>query len=159
VEQARENQQADQARETEQKIAILKRLREMLARQRERFAAYLQILEEEELAIRQGDADKLLAQVEVEQSVIAEIFALKKVIAPLEDLYRAAYPGTERTVPALRKTLDSMGTQIIAHNARNRQLLSRRMEDLRAQIGSRRAWPHAGSPFAEAVPTLIDITT
>jgi hypothetical protein len=127
---------------TEQKIAVLKRLREMLVRQRERFGSYLALLEQEELSIRRGDAEKLLAQVEMEQSIIAEIFTLKKVIAPLETLYQAAYPGTECTIPLLKKTLESMGAQIIAHNAQNRQLLARRMEDLRSEITSLRAWPH-----------------
>jgi hypothetical protein len=144
---------------TEQRIAILTRLRDMLQRQREKFGAYLALLEQEELSIKQGDAEKLLAQVEMEQSIIAEIFTLKKVIAPLETLYQAAYPGAESTIPLLKKTLESMGTRIIAHNARNRQLLSRRMEDLRAEITSLRAWPHAGSPFVEVVPNLVDITT
>jgi hypothetical protein len=152
-------EQTDKTDQTDQQAAVLRRLRDMLARQREKFASYLQLLEGEELSIRQGDADKLLAQVEMEQSIIAEIYALKKVIAPLETLYQAAYPGTEQTVPRLRKTLEAMGAEIIAHNARNRQLLSRRMEDLRSEITSLRAWPHAGSPFAEVVPTLVDITT
>jgi effector-binding domain-containing protein len=145
--------------QTEQKTAILKRLREMLVRQREKFSSYLRLLEQEEASINEGDSEKLLAQVEMEQSIIAEIFTLKKVIAPLETLYHAAYPDTEDAIPRLKTTLEAMGTEIIAHNARNRQLLSRRMEELRKEITSLRSWPHARSPFSEAVPSLIDITT
>lgn len=145
--------------QTEQKTAILKRLREMLVRQREKFSSYLHLLEQEKASIAGGDSEKLLAQVEMEQSIIAEIFTLKKVIAPLETLYQAAYPDTEDMIPQLKTTLETMGAEIIAHNARNRQLLSRRMEELRKEITSLRSWPRARSPFSEVVPSLIDITT
>jgi hypothetical protein len=144
----------------EQNVAILRRLREMLARQREKFDAYLHLLECEGDSIEKGDSEKLLAQVEMEQSIIAEIFSLKKVIAPLEDLYKAAYPrGTEASVPRLQETLDTMGSEIIAHNKKNRQRLRERMDDMRREITSLRAWPKTASPFAEVAPGLIDITT
>ena len=144
----------------QQNVAVLKRLREMLARQREKFGSYLRLLECEGESIEKGDSEKLLAQVEMEQSIIAEIFSLKKVIAPLEALYQAAYPnGTEATIPRLKSTLETMGTEILAHNGRNRQRLREHMEDLRREISSLRAWPRAASPFAEVTPGLIDITT
>jgi hypothetical protein len=144
----------------EQNVADLKRLREMLARQREKFGAYLHLLECEDDSIEKGDAEKLLAQVEMEQSIIAEIFSLKKVIAPLEALYQAAYPqGTEATIPRLKSTLETMGAEILAHNGRNRQRLRERMDDMRREISSLRAWPRTASPFAGVTPGLIDITT
>jgi hypothetical protein len=144
--------------ETQQKVAILKRLRDMLVRQRGRFQAYLDVLEQEASSIERGDAESLFLQVEMEQTIIAEIFALKKVIAPLEVLYQAAYPGTEDSVPRLKAVLDSMGTEIAAHNSRNRELLRDRMEDLRSEIRSLRTWPKAAYP-SPADPRLIDITT
>ena len=146
--------------QTEQNIAVLRRLREMLVRQRERFQAYLELLEAEESSIRDDDAEKLLAQVEIERTIIAEIFTLKKVILPLESLYQAAYPGgADSTVPRLKAALDTMGQQIFAHNARNRRLLKERMESLRREITELRGWPRDTSPFAEVVPGLVDITT
>ena len=144
----------------EKNVAVLKRLREMLARQREKFGAYLRLLECESESIKAGDSEKLLAQVEMEQSIIAEIFSLKKVIAPLEALYQAAYPnGAEATIPRMKSTLETMGTEILAHNRRNRERLRERMDDMRREISSLRAWPKAASPFAEVTPGLIDITT
>ncbi len=144
--------------ETQEKVAVLKRLRDMLVRQRGRFQAYLDVLEQEASSIERGDAESLLLQVEMEQTIIAEIFALKKVIAPLEVLYHAAYPGTEDSVPRLKAVLDSMGTEIAAHNGRNRKLLRDRMEDLRSEIRSLRTWPKAAYP-SPADPRLIDVTT
>ena len=96
---------------------------------------------------------------EIERTIIAEIFTLKKVILPLESLYQAAYPGTDSTVPRLKAALETMGEQIFAHNARNRRLLKDRMESLRQEITELRGWPRDASPFAEVVPGLVDITT
>jgi hypothetical protein len=144
----------------QQNVAILKRLREMLFRQREKFGSYLHLLECEGEAIEQGDSERLLSQVELEQSLIAEIFTLKKVIAPLESLYQAHYPaGTEATIPKLKTTLEKMGSEIHAHNVRNRERLRERMDDMRREITSLRRWPKTASPFAEVTPGLIDITT
>ncbi len=149
----------DQVNQTEQNIAVLTRLRELLVRQRERFQAYLDLLERQEGSIRRDETEKLLAQVEMERTIIAEIYTLKRVIQPLESLYQAAYPGTESTVPRLKAALEGMGAQIEAHNARNRQLLKDRMETLRKEISSLRHLPRTASPFAEVVPSLVDITT
>ncbi len=144
----------------EQNVAVLKRLRALLARQREKFDAYLRLLECEGEAIERGDSEKLLAQVEMEKSVIAEIFTLKRVIAPLENLYKAGYPaGTEATIPRLKSVLETMGAEILAHNGRNREKLRERMEDMRREITSLRSWPKSAHQFAETAPGLIDITT
>ena len=141
-------------------VAVLRKLRDMLSRQREKFGAYLRLLECEGDSIEQGDAEKLLSQVEMEKSLIADIFTLRKVIAPLEAIYQSSYPaGSEATVPRLNAMLDAMGTEIIARNAKNRQRLRERMEDLRTEIASLRAWPKAASPYAATAPGLIDITT
>jgi hypothetical protein len=143
----------------EQNVAILTRLREMLARQRDKFEAYLRLLERQKDAIAGGDTGKLLEQVEMERSIIAEVKSLRKVIAPLETLYQAAYPGTENTVPRLKATLETMGQAIAAHNARNRQMLRARMEELRQEITALRAWPRTAPQFTDVSPNLIDITT
>jgi hypothetical protein len=145
--------------QTDQKIAVLKRLREMLLRQKEKLRDYLHLLEKEEGSIVDGETEILLAHVEMEQTIIADIFTLKRVIAPLETLYRAAYPGTESTVPVLQEALEDMGRQVMARNSRNRELLRERMDDLRREITSLRTWPKTGSVFAEVVPSLVDITT
>jgi|WetSurMetagenome_2_1015567.scaffolds.fasta_scaffold938638_1 hypothetical protein len=143
----------------ENKVAVLKRLREMLLRQKEKFQSYLSLLEQEESSIVGGDTERLLSQVELEKTIIAEIFTLKKVIAPLETLYTAAYPLSESTVPRLREALQDMGQELVARNGRNRALLKERMEELRREISTLRAWPRSASPFAEVVPSLVDITT
>ena len=145
---------------TEHNVAVLRKLRDMLSRQRQKLGEYLRLLECEGDSIEQGDSERLLALVGTEKSLIADIFTLKKVIAPLESLYQACYPaGTERTVPELQGLLETMGTEIITRNAANRARLRERMEEVKGEITGLRTWPRTASPFAPVTPNLIDITT
>ena len=145
---------------TERNAAVLVRLREMLVRQRRKFASYLEVLEREGEAISEGDADRLAACVELEGSVIADIYALKKVIDPLEDLYRAAWPGREPAVTELKTTLERMSAEVIEKNAANRALLRQKMDEMRQEIASLRRWPRQPSSFAaDPSPSLVDIVT
>ena len=145
---------------TERNAAVLVRLREMLVRQRRKFASYLDVLEREEEAIREGDADRIAAFVELEGAVIADISTLKKVIDPLEDLYQAAWPGREPAVTELKATLERMSAEVIEKNAANRALLRRKMDEMRQEIASLRRWPRPPSALAAAAaPNLVDIMT
>jgi hypothetical protein len=145
---------------TDANAAVLVRLRAMLVRQRGKLASYLDVLEREEEAIRGGDADRLAACVELEGSVIADLFTLKKVIDPLEDLYQAAWPGREASVVELKATLERMSAEVVEKNAGNRALLRRRMDEMRQEIASLRRWPRQPSAFAAAAaPSLVDIMT
>ena len=144
----------------ERNVAVLERLREMLVRQRRKFASYLEVLEREGEAIREGDADRLAACVELEGSVIADIYTLKKVIDPLEHLYQAAWPGREPAVTELKSTLERMSAEVIEKNAANRALLRRKMDEMRQEIASLRRWPRPPSAFAaDSSPSLVDIMT
>lgn len=145
---------------TDGDVAVLDRLREMLVRQRAKFASYLDVLEREEEAIRAGDADRLASCVELEASVIADLYALKKVIDPLQDLYHAAWPEREPSVTELKATLERMSAEVIERNAANRALLRRTMDEMRAEIASLGRWPRPRSAFAAAeAPSLVDIMT
>jgi len=145
---------------TERNAAVLVRLREMLVRQRRKFASYLDVLESEEEAIREGDAERLVACVALEKCVIADIYTLKKVIDPLEDLYQAAWPGREPAVIELKETLERMSAEVIEKNAANRALLKKKMDEMRQEIASLRRWPRPPSAFtAPAAPSLVDIMT
>ncbi len=144
---------------TDRNAAVLERLREMLVRQRRKFATYLNVLEREGEAIREGDAERLAACVELEGSVIADIYTLKKVIDPLEDLYQVAWPGREPAVTELKTTLERMSAEVIEKNAANRALLRQKMDEMRLEIASLRRWPRLPSAFAAVAPSLVDIMT
>ncbi|MCL2270501.1 MAG: flagellar biosynthesis protein FlgN, partial [Treponema sp.] len=67
-----------------QRDAILRRLRELLVRQSERFNSYLAALEKQQAVIKSGSPEELIAHVELEERIIADIFSIQKVIDPLE---------------------------------------------------------------------------
>ncbi len=152
---------------TDSSATILKRLREMLQRQRGKLASYLTILEGEEEAIHSGDADRLASYVELEQSVVAEIGVLRKVIDPLDDIYQAAFSATSSEghsddgLSQLKTTLERMGAEVLERNARNRALLREKVDELRLEIATLRRWPTARGALAArpSEPTLVDITT
>jgi hypothetical protein len=144
---------------TSRNTAIVKRLREMLLRQREKFRRYLELLEREGLSIENEDTASLQMHLEMEKGLIAEIHALRKVIDPLEEMYKAAYPRSEESVPPLKEALRKMGAQIKERNVRNRALLEERMNRLRQEMSGLRVWPRANASFPETIPNLVDIRT
>ncbi len=139
--------------------AIARRLQDMLLRQREKFQQYLELLDREGLSIANGDVGGLQTYLCMEKGLIADIQALRKVIDPLEEMYKAAWPRSEETVPPLKEELEKMGDRIKELNARNRADLEARMSRLREEISGLRVWPRANSLYPETVPSLVDIST
>ncbi|MCL2128193.1 MAG: flagellar biosynthesis protein FlgN [Treponema sp.] len=153
------------------RVAVLKRFRELLIRQRERFSNYLEVLEKQQNVIASGSAEDLLSHVEMEEGIVADIFTLQKVIDPLEAMYRAISPGAPGSstpgsgipgddVPALKAALEGLKNQAVARSGRNRELLSARMAEIRGEITALR-----NNPFAQGArrslyqnsPSLVDI--
>ncbi|MGO8693121.1 MAG: flagellar biosynthesis protein FlgN [Rectinemataceae bacterium] len=119
----------------EQRVAVLRRFRELLSQQRDKFERYLVVLDHEHSDIECGDVDSLVAHVDLESQIVSEIFTFQKVIDPLEDLYRAAYPSAAvEDVSRIEAALLGLRTEVSARNAENRLLLKRRMEMLRGEI-------------------------
>lgn len=143
--------------ELDHRVAVLKRFRELLVSQRDKFRSYMDLLDHQKRDIESGDVDALVAHVEAEQGIVAEIFAVQKVIAPLEDLYRAVYhngssagtsPGisgdntssnpseSPQGISELKNTLEALKIEVVQRNAENQALLKQRMDMLRHQIMS-----------------------
>ncbi len=146
--------------ELDQRVAVLRRFRELLVRQRDKFNDYMALLERQRSDIEKGDVDALVTHVEVEQGIVSEIFAVQKVIEPLEDMYRAAYAGTEpEGVAELKSTLSTLKDEVVTRNAENRALLKQRMDMLRHEIMT------VSNPYAKrrsvyssaAEPSALDI--
>jgi hypothetical protein len=119
-----------------QRVAALRRFRELLVQQRTKFESYLTLLDHERSDIESGDVDKLAAHVEMEEAIVSEIFTFQKVIDPLEQIYKAAYPAAaeDPELPELRGTLDELKGEVLRRNAENRALLKRKMDLVRAEI-------------------------
>jgi hypothetical protein len=144
-----------------QRVAALRRFRELLVQQRAKFENYLAVLDHERTDIESGDVDKLAAHVEIEEAIVSEIFTIQKVIDPLEQIYRAAYPAAapDPELPALRGTLDDLRAEVLRRNAENRALLKRKMEIVRAEIaGFRNPLAARSSVYAsQGEGSLVDL--
>ena len=155
--------------EVKTRAAVLSRFREMLQTQRDRFRDYLEVLEKQQKTIEQGDTEALLAQVDLEEHLLRDISNIQKVIDPLEDLYRR-FPGpapeqsgeeeTRERTRSLKASLAALKQEAAARTARNRDLLAKRMTEVRSELTSLRGNPYAArrSIYADTVaPSLIDV--
>jgi len=148
--------------ELTQRVAVVRRFKELLVQQRERFRSYLAVLDRQQLLIGYGSAEEITAHVELGEKIVADIFSIQKVIDPLEIMYNAENTTTGsgttgsgttgsgatggvtsdatgnfvtiNDVPALKAALEDLKTQAAVRSGRNRDLLSRRMEKINTDI-------------------------
>ncbi|MDR0878203.1 MAG: flagellar biosynthesis protein FlgN [Treponema sp.] len=158
--------------ELAQRVAVLKRFKILLTQQRDRFRSYLEVLDKQKDIIETGSAEDLLAHVELEEKIVADIFSIQKVINPLEDMYHAAIStyGSSRgahaedssDVPDLKSALDDLKNEAVIRSTRNKELLSKRMVELRTEIKTLRNNPYAAagrrSAYGANTASLIDIS-
>jgi DNA-binding transcriptional regulator GbsR (MarR family) len=157
------------ADELAQRVAVLKRFKTLLTQQRDRFKNYLNLLEKQQSVIETGSAEDLLNYVEIEEKIVADIFSIQKVIDPLEEMYYSVIgsrntqkPDTSEEVPPLKESLEKLKSETVVRSKKNRELLSKRMLELRSEIKALRNNPYASSSrrpnFNDAnTASLIDI--
>ena len=156
------------AGELSQRVAVLRRFRTLLAEQRDRFHLYLETLDRQRQLIETGTAEELIAHVELEEKIVADIFSIQKVIVPLDEMYRTVYsgsaglpgqPGGGDEVSGLKSALEGLKKEAVTRSGRNRDLLSRRMAEIRSEIKALRSNPYLqSSRSAVPLPTLVDIS-
>jgi chromosome segregation ATPase len=137
--------------EVAHRVAVLKRFRELLSEQRNRFREYLEVLDKQKDVIEKGDAEALVQHVELEEKIVADIFAVQRVIDPLEDMYRTAFPEKDAEIPHIKATLEDLKSEALSRSQRNRKLLSQKMEELRTEIRTLR-----NNPFGLRRPAYND---
>ena len=158
--------------ELAQRVAVLKRFKTLLSQQRERFHSYLDLLDKQQDVIESGSAEDLLTYVEIEEKIVSDIFSIQKVIDPLEERYYsvtsktgitldsgAAGSGTEE-VPSLKASLEILKSEAVIRSTKNKELLSKRMLELRQEIKTLRNNPYAkkGNSFSNPkAASLVDI--
>jgi uncharacterized protein (DUF849 family) len=158
------------AEELTQRVAVLRRFKTLLTQQRDRFRTYLDMLDKQQEIIESGSTDKLLLHVELEEKIVADIFSIQKVIDPLEQMYHNIIHGAETIhsgarddeVPDLKTALENLKSEAVLRSSRNKELLSRRMVELRQEIKSLRNNPYTQSTrnsiFTNTqTATLVDI--
>lgn len=147
--------------EVDRRVAIIKRFKELLERQRERLRSYLALLEKQETVIGSGGGEEIMAHVELEEQIVADIFSIQKVMSPMEDMYRAVAPlgPADAEIPALKTALEDAKVRVQAQSAKNRELLSARMDGIRVEVDALKENPFTrGSGYGDsAAPSFIDV--
>ena len=143
--------------ELDQRVAILRRFKGLLEQQRERFQKYLALLENQEAVIGSGSGEEILAHVELEEQIVADIFSMQRVINPLEDMYRKAIPQSfaDDEIPELKTSLQDMKIRVQAQSAKNRELLSARMSEIRTEMDVLKDSPFAKSARRSAYGNVV----
>jgi len=145
---------------TEERVALLTRLREQLLTQRFRFEEYLEILEQQEAAISEKNVDKLNEYVELETRIITDIAAVQRVVTPLSEVYRAVTPEPDPEILELNDSLSRLHEEASKHNKRNQELLHGQLDTLRLELDSVRSPKRARNVYSSRdTATLLDITT
>ena len=147
--------------EIAERVAVLKRFRSLLEQQRLKFREYLTVLEKQEKSISDENTDAVLQHTELEESIIAEIFTIQKVIDPLEYMYTNICKNEHSDIPHLKTDLDDLQKRVLAQNKRNRELLQTHITGLRQQIASlKRPYAHKESIYASTARTaaLVDLS-
>ena len=152
--------------EIEERTAILRRFREALLRQRERFNRYLEMLEQQapgEDSRDRGDPHRsdlhqIEIHVEMQQAIIHEIASFEQVIEPLQLMYREHDPDGAADLPHLKAALERTRDQVLRHTIRSRELLKQEISSLRSEISSLRIMRRNQSLYATPEPTTVDIS-
>lgn len=145
--------------ELAQRVAVLKRFKILLSQQRERFRSYLDLLDKQQNVIESGSAEDLLTYVEIEEKIVADIFSIQKVIDPLEEMYNdvvfdhnpvkhplnAENSNTQEEVPSIKASLENLKSEAIIRSTKNKEILSKRMLELREEIKNLRNNPYAAN--------------
>ena len=121
-------------RSQDERVAILKRLREMLERQRSRFQRYQTLMELQQAAIGDGDLEALDNQLVAERELLADLAAVHRVIVPLRDLIDRRGITLTEEVANLDRSVERLRSQVSRHHRSNRELLSRRTKELSERI-------------------------
>ena len=168
--------------ELSRRVAVIKRFRELLQTQRDRFQTYLNTLDKQKEVIQKGTTDDLLRHVELEEKIVADIFSIQKVIDPLEKMYQSTRLNSvpmeksvkgragsgesksgkiksgEDEVFSLKEALDGLKAEAIIRSERNRELLSKRMAELSSEIKSLKRNSYTRRKFDNGpTPSLIDL--
>ena len=161
--------------ELAQRVAILRRFKTLLTQQRDRFRSYLNLLEKQQNIIEKGSPEELLNYVEIEEKIVADIFSIQKVIDPLEEMYYTVTAGQKQQtkkaetssssqdeVPGLKASLEKLKSEAVIQSTKNKELLSKRMLELRSEIKALRNNPYAANAKKSAfgginTASIIDI--
>lgn len=151
--------------ELNERVALLKRFKELLEKQRQKFKDYLNVLEKQQTVIQNQDTEALLVHTEIEQQIVANIQNLQKVIEPIEQMYISSSLDSENDnldieIPTLKTDLAKLQKDVLNQNNKNRELLKTQMAQLREKIdGLKNPYKYNKSIYSksDSTATIISI--
>lgn len=124
-------------KELNRRVAVLKRFKELLKEQRNKFNDYLVVLETQERCINNENIEAMTHHTELEEELIGDIFTIQKVIEPIEKMYKLSLPEkNDDEVVLLKSQLNKLQTQVQTQNKKNRDILQSRMLDINEKLHS-----------------------
>ncbi|WP_245534837.1 flagellar biosynthesis protein FlgN [Treponema primitia] len=119
-------------------------------------------MDKQQTIIEKGDTQALLSHVELEEQILAEIFAIQKTMDPMEELYRTVALTSEKgdgEIAELKSTLEGLKQEAAARSERNKDLLSKRMAEIQGELKGLRGNPYAARPsiYSGDAPSMIDL--
>jgi hypothetical protein len=145
--------------EIDERAAILRRFREALLRQRERFSEYLQMLEQQSAdGSEWTNPEQIEIHVKMEEAIVHEIASFGQVVAPLQLMYQELDPEGAAELPRLEASLERTREEVLRRTERSRELLKQQITTLRSEISELRVMRRTRSLYATPDPTKIDIS-
>ncbi len=124
--------------ELNERVALLKKFKNLLEQQKSKFQEYLTVLEKQQDSIASENPEALLAHTELEQQVVKNIANLQKVIVPMNKLYKAnnAQDNNEdaQSIEKIQNDLNDLQNRVLKQNKINRDLLRVHIDNIKIQI-------------------------
>jgi hypothetical protein len=131
--------------EIKKRAAVLKRFKELLVEQRQRFHDYINILDKQKDVIENGGTEDILAHIELEENVAAGIIAVQKALEPMRFLYENVCPDSkDGDISEISSALESLKNETFQRVENNKDLLQKRMVLIRNELKNLR-----GNPFSK----------
>ena len=148
-------------RELNERIAFLHRFKDTLLRQRERFQAYLDLLERGG-GVSDSPGELLEFHVALEEAVVRDIAAFEQTIRPLEAIYEAQRSSDDppTDIPQIREALSHMREELVSRTRVSRAELRRQIETLTGsgeRVRFRSPGGYRRGPVAVETANLIDV--
>lgn len=146
--------------ELNERVALLKKFKQLLQQQRGKFQEYLNVLEKQQDSITEEDPEKLLAHTELEQQVVKNLSNLQKVIVPMTKMYRKTsnlQTVTEDVeIQKLQNELSDLQNKVLKQNEINRDLLRIHIDQIKAHLNNfKNPYKNNRSVYANAQPQKV----
>lgn len=148
----------------DERIAVLRRFRKLLERQRDKFREYLNVLEAQQQKIETDDGEAMLAHARLEEQIVSNISDLQKVIGPIQTIVKenkTPFLGQDGgSFEKLQSELSDLQKKVLVQNEKNRTLLKNHMEQIKQQLlNLQRANPYRGnlSVYAQVQPVATTV--